>query len=334
MRILAFFTLLVLVMLFQPTASLADITTGLIAHWPFDGDAQDASGNGNHGAPNVNMVLCPDRFGNPDSAYDFNGTNSWIHVPNSASLASPSTQVTMTAWINNEGWSLVGQTYNPILVKATSTTNAFMYRIIVTQGGLSAAVNSWNTGYGSSYIFDFDQWYFVASVYDAGTVSNYLNGALLDSGPAGASAMTQDTRDMYIGACTPGILEVFNGKLDDIRIYDRALTPEDIAELYGPTATRPVGLAAALAQNLPNPFQSHTTIGYTLPRDDAVTLRVYDVAGRLVRSFDRIPTLEGHHLVSWDGRDRFGRPVPAGVYFYSLRGTATSTPARKMVVQR
>lgn len=77
----------------------ADIDTGLIARYAMDGNAQDSSPYANHGTANANMVLTTDRFGTPNAAYEFNGTNSSITVPNSASLASPTTAITMAAWI-------------------------------------------------------------------------------------------------------------------------------------------------------------------------------------------------------------------------------------------
>ena len=79
--------------------SKADLETGLIAHYTLDGHAQDASPHANHGSPGATLVATTDRFGTPGAAYEFNGTNSYITVPNSASLASPTTAITMSAWV-------------------------------------------------------------------------------------------------------------------------------------------------------------------------------------------------------------------------------------------
>ena len=87
-----------------------------------------------------------------------------------------------------------------------------------------------------------------------------------------------------------------------------------------------------LAQNYPNPFNPVTTIEYRPEAAGNVTLRVYDVSGRLVRTL-----VDGHrsagilHTASWDGLNQGGQTVATGVYFYRLV-TATSTQTRKMVL--
>ncbi len=81
---------------------------------------------------------------------------------------------------------------------------------------------------------------------------------------------------------------------------------------------RPAGYAFALHQNVPNPFNPATRIAYELPERMAVSLRVYDVDGRLVRSL--VEKVEGPGLfsVAWEGRNDAGEPVASGVYFYRL----------------
>ena len=80
----------------------ADLNDGLVAYYPFNGNAKDESGNGNHGAVN-GATLTEDRFGNIDSAYHFDG-NSYIVVPNSPALESPSDQYSVAVWANTEAW--------------------------------------------------------------------------------------------------------------------------------------------------------------------------------------------------------------------------------------
>lgn len=88
----------------------------------------------------------------------------------------------------------------------------------------------------------------------------------------------------------------------------------------------------ALGQNVPNPFNPITSISYDVPAGGAhVTIRVHDVAGRLVRTLvdDRRPT--GTHDVTWDGRNTAGAPVSSGVYFYRMVA-GSFTEARRMVL--
>jgi len=84
--------------LFVNCSLLADINTGLVAYYPFNGNANDASGNGNNGIVN-GATLTADRFGNPNSAYSFNGASDYIRVPNSNSLQLTN-DFTLSAWIN------------------------------------------------------------------------------------------------------------------------------------------------------------------------------------------------------------------------------------------
>jgi flagellar hook assembly protein FlgD len=91
-------------------------------------------------------------------------------------------------------------------------------------------------------------------------------------------------------------------------------------------------LTFRLHQNAPNPFRPATTIRFDLPRRGPVSLRVYDVAGRLVRSLvDGSPLEAGRHEAVWDGRNESGRSVGAGLYFYRLQAGSLSE-TRRMVL--
>jgi len=67
--------------------------------------------------------------------------------------------------------------------------------------------------------------------------------------------------------------------------------------------------------NYPNPFNSETTIEYTLPREDKVVMEIYDITGQKVLTLINTTKPEGLHRVTWDGRDDFGKSVSGGVYF-------------------
>jgi hypothetical protein len=90
----------------------------------------------------------------------------------------------------------------------------------------------------------------------------------------------------------------------------------------------------ALHQNVPNPFNPVTTIRFDLARTGHVSLRIYDVAGRAVRTLvnDTMKAAADHEVV-WDGRDDAGTQVSSGVYFYRLEA-GTVSDVRKMVLMR
>ena len=89
----------------------------------------------------------------------------------------------------------------------------------------------------------------------------------------------------------------------------------------------------ALYQNVPNPFNPATTIGFDLPERANVRLSIYDVSGKLVRRLVDEEMGPGHKGVTWNGRDRAGREVASGVYFYKLTAAGV-TQTRKMVITR
>ncbi len=92
-------------------------------------------------------------------------------------------------------------------------------------------------------------------------------------------------------------------------------------------------IAFSLRQNAPNPFNPSTTIQFGLPETNAVSLVVYDVNGRTVRTLVSGERVAGVHEVTWDGMDDTGRAVASGVYVYRLV-TGTNAAVRKMVLVR
>jgi len=92
--------------------------------------------------------------------------------------------------------------------------------------------------------------------------------------------------------------------------------------------------ALTLDQNFPNPFNPSTTIRFAVPAPGAaVSLKIYDVAGRLVATLVDDEKVVGTRAVRWDGKDRRGADVASGVYFYRLI-SAEKTLSRKLIVLR
>ena len=90
----------------------------------------------------------------------------------------------------------------------------------------------------------------------------------------------------------------------------------------------------ALHQNVPNPFNPTTSIRYDVPSGGGhVTLKIYDVAGRLVRTLVDQAQTPGEKTVRWNGRNQQGRSVASGVYFYRMN-TPGFEQTRKMVLLR
>ena len=88
-----------------------------------------------------------------------------------------------------------------------------------------------------------------------------------------------------------------------------------------------------LEQNYPNPFNPETTIRYHLRESNNVTLAVFDVTGKLVRTLvSGERQAVGSYQARWDGKNNSGLTVPSGVYFYRLNTAETISASRKMLL--
>jgi hypothetical protein len=114
----------------------------------------------------------------------------------------------------------------------------------------------------------------------------------------------------------------------DLRNVDNERDQVAVAQVYEapfvPTTT-------VLIQNYPNPFKPLTTLTYDLARAGHVTLRIFDVSGRLVRRLVDESKEAGRYRVEWDGRDEKGAVMPSGIYFYRME-TAGYSATQKMIM--
>ena len=134
-----------------------------------------------------------------------------------------------------------------------------------------------------------------------------------------------------------------DGKSGDVYHYDGVdfiladLTHTELRDIWGTDLTSTHAETPqsrfSLLQNHPNPFNPSTTISFSLRERGAVSLAVYDVAGRLVRVLIDGVKEAGSHDVAWNGKDSAGRGVASGVYFYRLEA-GEFIETRKMVLLR
>jgi hypothetical protein len=145
------------------------------------------------------------------------------------------------------------------------------------------------------------------------------NGTLCESDTSaiGASMLTR-TNDVFAWMGVP---------------FGSALLKDPVTITVGVDETVPAaGLPTALFQNMPNPFNPRTTVRYQLGAKVHVTLAVYDVTGRLVRSLVEDTQAPGRYAVDWDGRTDAGEVVSSGVYWARLETAEGFRAATKMVV--
>jgi len=214
------------------TSSLpANLRNGLVGYWPFNGNANDESGNGNHGTVN-GATLTSDRFGNVGKAYSFNGSGAFINVPNSSSLQFNS-QITISIWLNA---FILNSPANYLLSKGADGGTPYSWTMPAWPTGLME-LNLWNNNNGNYTIststpISTNQWRNVVITYDGIMGKTYLDGQLNNSVPFTASVFS-NIYDLKFGRRhTSGLPYFFNGKLDDIAIYNHALTATEIQQLY------------------------------------------------------------------------------------------------------
>ena len=221
-------------------------TNGLIGSWPFNGNANDESGNGQNGTVN-GATLTMDRFGNTNSAFLFDGENDYIDLGN-----IPQSSHSYTGWfkingrMDNWGWGvLISKLYNynnifdndELSVASPGYFSYETYRMKAQIGNGS----QWEGFSSDSIPIDSTGWHNFVYTYDDYTknVKLYIDNILVDSNII--QGYSDDaTRPTYIGArpywgwsATDGQTSFyFNGYIDDVRIYNRALDLEEINSFY------------------------------------------------------------------------------------------------------
>lgn len=216
--------------------SVYSVNDSLVLCYLFDGNANDLSGNNNHGNL-FGATLSTDRFGNAGGAYSFNGSSQYIEVPNSASISSPVARLTTVFWVQVTGWSTqFGVNYASILSKSNSTTNC-QYRVSLKDNGISVINNGklWDfngTGIG------LNTWYHIAVVFNNNSTSYYVNGVYAGQSSSPGTFASNSGSSMYIGRDDPGTVDYFGGKVDELRVFARALSATEIQQLYSRSFTQ------------------------------------------------------------------------------------------------
>jgi hypothetical protein len=208
----------------------ADNTFGLVALYPFDGNANDLSGNENHG--NVEeAILSNDRFGNSDRAYLFDGVDDCIKVSDSPDL-NITQQITICAWVAprsqktqmivRKGAGVNGGNAAPYAL-ALSGTGDIIFELR-TEPELDL-IQVRKTGYKT------DEWTFVVGTYDGSSINLYVNGTLESSSELTGN-LNMNADPLLIGTRLKLPADTFDGAIDEIRIYNRALDISEIENLY------------------------------------------------------------------------------------------------------
>jgi glucose/arabinose dehydrogenase/PKD repeat protein len=305
---------------------------GLVGAYPFEEGngttTADRSGFGNNGTLAGATWTSQGRFG---GALQFNGTSSMVTVPDSPSLRLTSA-MTLEAWVYptvlTGGWT-------DVIMKQTDN----YYLAATAQPGGVAAMGS-SIGYPvyAGTPLPANTWSHLAATYDGVRMCLYVNGIEVNSRAETDSLPTSSGPLSFGGDAVYG--QRFTGRIDEVRIYRRALTPSEIqSDMTAPVITGVEAAdpsppkSSALLGAVPNPFNPSTRIRFRVASGGSATLRIFDVAGRLVRGFDlrRVPA--GEQAVPWDGTTDSGSRLATGVYIARL-DAADGAHTMKIVLMR
>lgn len=284
MRLKNYFTLLLLFGTFisfaQPPAYVP--TEGLLAWWGMS-NANDATTNGNTLTAN-NMSTTTDRFGTANSAYSFNGTSSYLTRTSIGHTFTQAGSFSVSIWIkkatNSAGVAIMSGTTTSLnfiwLVQCDASKAIF---------GTNKQQSAWFwTNATTNYVLN--EWEHYVGVYTANTMTFYRNGVLQGTTTNTHTNVSQASLPIWIGRGVSG--NYFNGSLDDIGIWNRALTPNEISVLYQSTLSV-------------DPFSTSSVKIYPNPASDFLQLEVaaenigtayqiFDDLGRIVATGTMVDT--------------------------------------------
>ncbi len=207
-----------------------NLKNGLLAYYPFNGNANDATGSGNNGTV-FGAQLTTDRFGSTNKAYNFNGRSDYI-VTKTPQLNS---NISISFWVNELEQKITPNSVNPRYISTEICNGGFAVwkNLQDNPKGLNFTTNRTRTDYFSNFITTKNSWQLITVVFDGNNCRFYINDKLIAS--AGGSSSLEKGENLFIAksGCTfNGISDFFEGKIDDLGIWNRVLSNEEIDFLY------------------------------------------------------------------------------------------------------
>lgn len=265
-------------------------TNGLVGYWPFNGNANDESGNGNNGTVN-GATLTTDRFGIANSAYSLQGTNQTINYINPFLGGNQVNSFTFNAKIKFNSIAnspnLWGKTYNWGEVNFYIGSNGTIYFFWAN----SITGNKYSTISSASGVIQTNNWYDITVTFNNGIGQIFVNGnsittnlqwvaqggtilsnTLIENSCNFAQHSNSSKIGVRITGGSPG--NYLNGVFDEFSIWNRALTEEEVANLY---ASNPSNECSTLVINTgvlsTSPVTYTSTVNiYPNPANDQITI--------------------------------------------------------------
>lgn len=264
---------------------------GMVAWYPFEGNANDATAYANHGVIGGNPV-----FQNADhpnggaQVIKFDGQQDSVRVPNAVQLISDYTTVSFWVRVDDQNpndaeaylldfghWDQRWKISLPQHLKIVWTTNS-------NNTQFPNFISDMDSGDGHELVKGF--WWYVTMVHDGEKDLIYVNGELANSKPV-VGKLNSTGRPLGIGGNPIEGGQYFNGALDELKIYNKALTDAEIANLFQSGTSGVKDLVqndlVKFVQNVyPNPATDYLVIEHKLPANQPLLIRVFDTQGRQV----------------------------------------------------
>ena len=228
----------------DPT-SYSSLNKGLVAYYPFNGNAKDFSGSGNDGTP-INAVLAADRFGNAGSIYAFNGADSRILTSTHTNLPKGQEDCSIIVWAMADQ-PIAGDWRVLLGNRGYDTFQIGLGTDILNEKRIQVHVGNGTEIVTQNLVWEDKQWYQIAVVMQSGVASIFRDGVklasvdLAASGNGWGNTAQEDWLNLSFGArdnsgawggAYGSISHPWKGGLDDIRIYNRALSSAEVGQLY------------------------------------------------------------------------------------------------------
>ena len=198
---------------------------GLLGWWPFNASPNDQSSNGNH-FTNNGATNAPDRFGAANAAYQFNGTSSFLINSAFSHTFSDTGDFSVSIWVKKASTSS-----GVAMMSGTTAAGNFIWLV---QGGASNMTFGTNkqqqAWFYVSTPFSVNVWTHYVGTYSGQVMRFYKNGVLVGTLNYTHTGTTQANLPLYVGRGVSGTY--FNGVLDDIGVWSRALSDAEIGALY------------------------------------------------------------------------------------------------------
>jgi len=251
-------------------------TNGLIGFWPFCGNANDESGNNLDGTIIGSTELTNDRFDQTNSAYDFDYANASfgqqndeIYIPYDDILNV--NNITASVWVypRQYFWSGDSGTANTVVLtrweNGTSNPSGTAWRIVYDSSSVLGAISN---GTSSRVAEDnnpltLNNWNHIVMTYNSESIKLYINGVLKATTTSPGVMNTASTSGISIGEAAQynGYWHPTDGIIDDIGIWDRALTAQEITNLYNGTSLTTTELYENdLFEMYPNPVKNYLNL--------------------------------------------------------------------------